>query len=76
MATKQKYTNYMKATVWNKKMRMDKAGSIPIVMVIMFEMINTTKSKEWALYWMQRHLDKCKEREAANADVQTLQKGD
>ncbi|HGA5334520.1 TPA: hypothetical protein ACISYK_000489 [Salmonella enterica subsp. enterica serovar Corvallis] len=49
-------------------MRMDKAGSIPVVMVIMFEMINTTKSKEWALAWMQQHLEKYKEREARHAE--------
>lgn len=48
-------------------MRMDKAGSIPVVIVIMFEMINTTKGKEWALAWMQQHLEKCKEREVKRA---------
>ncbi|ECV5352089.1 hypothetical protein F2J48_21320 [Salmonella enterica subsp. enterica] len=76
MATKQKYTNRAKATIWNKSMRMDTEDSIPGVATMLFEMINTTEGKEATLAQMQRHLDKCKEREAANADVQTLQKGD
>ncbi|EEM6846020.1 hypothetical protein DFQ87_03610 [Salmonella enterica subsp. enterica serovar Montevideo] len=74
MATKQKYTNRVKATIWNKSGRMDITGSIPGVAVATFEMINTTEDKERALAWMQQHLGKCKEREAASADVQTLQK--
>ncbi|EEJ8782783.1 hypothetical protein QG78_001939 [Salmonella enterica subsp. enterica] len=74
MATKQKYTNRVKATIWNKSGRMDITGSIPGVTVATFEMINTTEDKERALAWMQQHLGKCKEREAASADVQTLQK--
>ncbi|EGQ5166043.1 hypothetical protein O0466_000755 [Salmonella enterica] len=76
MATKQKYTNRAKATIWNKSMRMDTEGSIPGVATMLFEMINTTEDKETTLAQMQRRLDECKEREAANADVQTLQKGD
>lgn len=51
MATKQKYTNRTKATIWNKNLRM----------------------KERALAQMQQCLDKCKERETANAGVQILQ---
>ncbi|EDS7589024.1 hypothetical protein AAQ05_004430 [Salmonella enterica subsp. diarizonae] len=76
MATKQKYTNRAKATIWNKSMRMDTEGSIPGVTTMLFEMINTTEDKEATLAQMQQHLDKCKEREARHADVQTLQKGD
>ncbi|EEN5589300.1 hypothetical protein FWP04_17185 [Salmonella enterica subsp. enterica serovar Mountpleasant] len=75
MATKQKYTNRAKATIWNKSMRMETEGSIPGVAIMLFEMINTTEDKERALAWMQQHLEKCKEREAANADVQALQGG-
>ncbi|EHG4044684.1 hypothetical protein J4486_003154 [Salmonella enterica] len=69
MATKQKYTNRVRATIWNKSLRMDTEDSIPAATVTMFEMINTIKGKERALAWMQRHFDECKEREAANADV-------
>ncbi|HFH0413770.1 TPA: hypothetical protein ACGHO4_001008 [Salmonella enterica subsp. diarizonae serovar 61:i:z] len=76
MATKQKYTNRAKATIWNKSLRMDTEGSIPGVATMLFEMINTIEEKEQALTQMQHRLDECKEREAANADVQTLQKGD
>lgn len=76
MATKQKYTNRAKATIWNKSMRMDTEGSISGVATMLFEMINTTEDKEATLAQMQRRLDECKEREAANADVQALQKGD
>lgn len=76
MATKQKYTNRAKATIWNKTMRMDTEGSIPGVATMLFEMINTTEDKEATLAQMQQLLDKCKEREAANADVQALQEGD
>lgn len=74
MATKQKYTNRVRATVWNKSLRMDTEDSIPAATVTMFKMINTTEDKERALVWMQQHLCKCKEREVASADVQTLQK--
>ncbi|WP_203434788.1 hypothetical protein [Salmonella enterica] len=56
-------------------MRMETEGSIPGVAIMLFEMINTTEDKERALAWMQQHLEKCKEREAANADVQALQGG-
>lgn len=76
MATKQKYTNRAKATIWNKSLRMETEGSIPGVAIMLFEMINTIEDKEQVLTQMQQLLDKCKEREAANADVQTLQKGD
>lgn len=76
MATKQKYTNRAKATIWNKSMRMDTEGSIPGVATMLFEMINTTEDKEATLARMQQLLDKYKEREANNADMQTLQKGD
>ncbi|EKQ0889051.1 hypothetical protein P4Q63_000412 [Salmonella enterica] len=69
MATKQKYTNRVRATIWNKSLRMDTEDSIPAATVTMFEMINTIKDKERALAWMQRHFDECKKREAANADV-------
>ena len=68
MATKQKYTNRAKATIWNKIMRMDTKGSIPGVATMLFEMINTTEDKEATLAQMQRHLDKCKEREVAKND--------
>ncbi|EDX0372939.1 hypothetical protein GTL21_003634 [Salmonella enterica] len=68
MATKQKYTNRAKATIWNKIMRMDTEGSIPGVATMLFEMINTTEDKEATLAQMQRHLDKCKEREVAKND--------
>ncbi|EDJ2556630.1 hypothetical protein CE665_20010 [Salmonella enterica subsp. enterica serovar Poona] len=76
MATKQKYTNRAKATIWNKTMRMDTEGSIPGVATMLFEMINTTEDKETTLAQMQQLLDRCKEREAANADMQALQEGD
>lgn len=76
MATKQKYTNRAKATIWNKSMRIDTEGSIPGVATMLFEMINTTEDKEATLARMQQLLDKYKEREANNADMQTLQKGD
>ncbi|HEC9154626.1 TPA: hypothetical protein R4D87_004528 [Salmonella enterica subsp. enterica serovar Javiana] len=76
MATKQKYTNRVRATIWNKSLRMDTEGSIPGVATMLFEMINTTEDKETTLAQMQQCLNRCKEREAANADVQTLQKGD
>ncbi|EHJ3655126.1 hypothetical protein J9T75_000261 [Salmonella enterica] len=76
MATKQKYTNRAKATIWNKSLRMDTEGSIPGVATMLFEMINTIEEKEQALAQMQQRLDECKEREAANADVQALQEGD
>ncbi|EBR3877719.1 hypothetical protein T062_18820 [Salmonella enterica subsp. arizonae] len=75
MATKQKYTNRAKATIWNKGMRMETEGSIPGVAFMLFEMINTIEDKEQALAQMQYRLDECKEREAANADVQALQGG-
>ncbi|EFR3656948.1 hypothetical protein H0L72_003496 [Salmonella enterica] len=73
MATKQKYTNRAKATIWNNSLRMETAGTIPGMAIMMFEMINTIEEKERALAQMQQNLDKCKEREAANADVQKLQ---
>ncbi|EDW0700558.1 hypothetical protein KV01_005051 [Salmonella enterica subsp. enterica] len=73
MATKQKYTNRAKATIWNKSLRMDTEGSIPGVAIMTFEMINTIEEKERALVQMQQCLEKSKEREAVNADVQTLQ---
>ncbi|EAZ4078286.1 hypothetical protein B9W89_14380 [Salmonella enterica] len=73
MATKQKYTNLAKATIWNKNLRMNTEGTIPGMAIMTFEMINTIEEKERALAQMQQHLEKCKEREAANADVQTLQ---
>lgn len=41
--------------------------------IMTFEMINTLEEKEQALAQMQQCFDRCKEREAANADVQTLQ---
>ncbi|ELE3262539.1 hypothetical protein RLQ91_002225 [Salmonella enterica subsp. enterica serovar Javiana] len=69
MATKQKYTNLAKATIWNKNLRMETAGTIPGMAIMTFEMINTIEEKERALAQMQQNLDKCKEREAANADV-------
>ncbi|EOC3269955.1 hypothetical protein ACI258_005142 [Salmonella enterica subsp. enterica serovar Montevideo] len=53
MATKQKYTNRVRATIWNKSLRMDTEDSIPAATVTMFEMINTTEDKERALAWMQ-----------------------
>ncbi|ECQ1025078.1 hypothetical protein FYU45_12455 [Salmonella enterica subsp. diarizonae] len=67
MATKQKYTNRVKATIWNKSMRMDTEGSIPGVAIMLFEMINTTEDKEATLAQMQQLLDKCKEREVKRA---------
>ncbi|EHE5101069.1 hypothetical protein K5L81_001818 [Salmonella enterica] len=73
MATKQKYTNRAKATIWNKSLRMDTEGSIPSMAIMTFEMINTIEEKEQALAQMQQHLERCKKREAANAGVQTLQ---
>lgn len=73
MAAKQKYTNRAKATIWNKSLRMETEGSIPGIAIMTFEMINTIEEKEQALAQMQQHLDKRKEREAVNADVQTLQ---
>ncbi|EAO7520075.1 hypothetical protein H7B83_004865 [Salmonella enterica] len=73
MATKQKYTNRAKATIWNKNLRMDTEGSIPGIAIMTFEMINTIKEKERSLAQMQQCLDKCKERETANAGVQILQ---
>ncbi|HHR4769159.1 TPA: hypothetical protein ACS55J_000715 [Salmonella enterica] len=45
MATKQKYTNRAKATIWNKSMRMETEGSIPGVAIMLFEMINTIEDK-------------------------------
>ncbi|HAU2967610.1 TPA: hypothetical protein JC740_001739 [Salmonella enterica subsp. diarizonae] len=76
MATKQKYTNRAKATIWNKSMRMETEGSIPGVTIMLFEMINTIVDKEQVLAQMQQRLDECKEREARHADVQALQEGD
>ncbi|ECE2928276.1 hypothetical protein CDF14_07205 [Salmonella enterica] len=76
MAAKQKYTNRAKATIWNKSLRMETEGSIPGMAIMTFEMINTIEEKEQALAQMQQCFDRCKEREAANADVQTLQKGE
>lgn len=76
MATKQKYTNRAKATIWNKSMRMETEGSIPGVAFMLFEMINTIEDKEQALAQMQQRLDECKEREARHADVQAPQEGD
>ncbi|ELC8786610.1 hypothetical protein RJV04_000872 [Salmonella enterica] len=76
MATKQKYTNHAKATIWNKSMRMETEGSIPGVAITLFEMINTIEDKEQALKQMQQRLGKYKEREARHADVQALQEGD
>ncbi|EHK5236347.1 hypothetical protein I0N36_001713 [Salmonella enterica] len=73
MAAKQKYTNRAKATIWNKSLHMETEGSIPGVAIMTFEMINTIEEKEQALAQMQQRLERCKEREAANADVQTLQ---
>ncbi|ECV1145220.1 hypothetical protein ELD99_12595 [Salmonella enterica subsp. enterica] len=73
MAAKQKYTNRAKATIWNKSLRMETEGSIPGMAIMTFEMINTIEEKEQALVQMQQRLERCKEREAANADVQTLQ---
>ncbi|EFT3647755.1 hypothetical protein ROQ35_002120 [Salmonella enterica] len=52
---------------------MNTEGTIPGMAIMTFEMINTIEEKERALAQMQQNLDKCKEREAANADVQTLQ---
>ncbi|HGB5308501.1 TPA: hypothetical protein ACIVON_002894 [Salmonella enterica subsp. enterica serovar Poona] len=68
MATKQKYTNRVKATIWNKSLRLDITGSIPGVTIAAFEMINTTEGKERALAQMQLHLEKYKEREADHAE--------
>ena len=76
MATKPKHTNRAKATIRNKNLRMDMEGSIPGAATMLFEMINSIEDKEATLAKMQRHFDKCKEQEAANADMQTLQKGD
>lgn len=76
MATKQKYTNHAKATIWNKSMRMETEGSIPGVTIMLFEMINTIVDKEQVLAQMQQRLDECKEREARHADVQAMQEGD
>ncbi|EHF4788493.1 hypothetical protein JZS45_004561 [Salmonella enterica] len=73
MATKQKYTNRAKVIAWNKNMRMEFTASLPSAAVGIFTMINTIGGMETALAQMQQHLEKCKEREAANADVQTLQ---
>ncbi|EML7829273.1 hypothetical protein V9915_004502 [Salmonella enterica] len=73
MAAKQKYTNRAKATIWNKSLHMETEGSIPGMAIMTFEMINTIEEKEQALVQMQQCLERCKEREAANADVQTLQ---
>ncbi|EHN6227633.1 hypothetical protein KJE99_003746 [Salmonella enterica] len=53
MATKQKYTNRAKATIWNKNLRMDTEGSIPGIAIMTFEMINTIEEKERALAQMQ-----------------------
>lgn len=76
MATKQKHTNRAKTTIWNKSLRMETEGSIPGMAIMTFEMINTVEEKEQARAQMQQCLDRCKEREAANADVQTLQEGE
>ncbi|EJI1743957.1 hypothetical protein NDG12_000866 [Salmonella enterica] len=73
MATKQKYTNRAKSTIWNKSLRMETEGSIPGMAIMTFEMINTIEEKEQALAQMQQCLERCKKREAANAGVQTLQ---
>lgn len=73
MATKQKYTNHVKATICNKSLRMDTEGSIPGMAIMTFEMINTIEEKERALAQMQLHLEESKEQEAANVDVQTQQ---
>lgn len=73
MATKQKYTNRAKATIWNKSMRMETEGSIPGVTIMLSEMINTIVDKEQVLAQIQQRLDECKEREARHADVQALQ---
>ncbi|HAT1685364.1 TPA: hypothetical protein I8Y21_006222 [Klebsiella oxytoca] len=72
----QKYTNRAKVIAWNKDMRMDITGSLPSAAIGIFTLINTTEGKEKALEQMQHHLEKCKEREASNADMQTLPKGD
>ncbi|EJC0849750.1 hypothetical protein MX125_004308 [Salmonella enterica] len=76
MATKQKYTNRAKVIAWNKSMRMDFTTSLPSAVVGIFTMINTIEDMETALAQIQTHLENRKEREAANADVQTLQKGE
>ncbi|EKP2011511.1 hypothetical protein OFY82_004371 [Salmonella enterica] len=76
MATKQKYTNRAKVIAWNKSMRMDFTTSLPSAVVGIFTMINTIEGMETALAQIQTHLENRKEREAANADMQTLQKGE
>lgn len=76
MATKQKYTNRAKVIAWNKSMRMEYTSSLPSAAIGIFTMINTIEGMETSLAQMQQHLDNCKEREAANADVQALQEGD
>ncbi|EDB5722178.1 hypothetical protein A9563_16890 [Salmonella enterica subsp. enterica serovar Rubislaw] len=73
MATKQKYTNRAKVIAWNKNMRMDFTASLPSAAVGIFTLINTIEDMETTLAQIQTHIEKCKEREAANADVQTLQ---
>ncbi|EEG5392163.1 hypothetical protein G3D91_002559 [Salmonella enterica subsp. enterica] len=73
MATKQKYTNRAKVIAWNKNMRMDFTASLPSAAVGIFTLINTIEDMETALAQIQTHIEKRKEREAANADVQTLQ---
>ncbi|EIQ5325746.1 hypothetical protein LVC89_001008 [Salmonella enterica] len=69
MITKQKYTNRAKVIAWNKDMRIEFSGPLPSSAVGLFTFINTTEGKERALAQMQLHLEKCKERESANADV-------
>lgn len=76
MATKQKYTNRAKVIAWNKDMRMDFTTSLPSAVVGIFTMINTIEGMETALAQIQSHFENRKEREAANADVQTLQEGE
>ncbi|EKR1729451.1 TPA_asm: hypothetical protein G4L33_001688 [Salmonella enterica subsp. enterica serovar Madelia] len=58
MATKQKYTNRAKVTIWNKNLRMDTEGLIPGMAIMTFEMINTIEEKERALAQMQQCLQK------------------
>lgn len=76
MATKQKYTNHVKFIVWNKDGRVSLMSSVEGAAFWIFTMINTTKEKEKTLQEIQDYMDNLKEREAANADAQTLQKGD
>lgn len=73
MATKQKYTNRAKVIAWNKNMRMEFTASLSSAAVGIFTMINTIEGMETVLAQIQTHPENRKEREAANADMQTLQ---